>query len=213
MANKNFDEKNASSDELYSWCIEEYKSLNVISRYLINNFYLSLAKKVLKNILHKVENFLEIGCGAAESTLRILPIIGNIKYEATEYDERYIEAINKRNLPFKVTQENVYNIKRSNATYDCVIMLEVLEHLENYDIALKELFRVSSKYVIISVPNEPLWRILNLMRFKYIKNLGNTPGHINHWNKNSLKKLLSRYGEVKTIVTPLPWIIMLIEKN
>jgi hypothetical protein len=85
----------------------------------------------------------------------------------------------------------------------------VLEHLTDYEAALKELFRVASGYVLISVPNEPLWRILNIFRLKYLKYLGNTPGHINHWSPAKLKKVLNNFGKVVKIETSIPWIICL----
>jgi hypothetical protein len=65
--------------------------------------------------------------------------------------------------------------------------------------------------VIIAVPNEPLWRILNILRFKYFKDLGNTPGHLNHWSKRKLKRLLSNYGDVIKIYKPLPWLIAVVK--
>jgi hypothetical protein len=89
----------------------------------------------------------------------------------------------------------------------------VLEHLENYEMALQELFRVSRNYVIIAVPNEPLWRFLNLARLKYLKDWGNTPGHINHWSAASLAGLISKYGQVIKIYRPMPWIILLAKKK
>lgn len=205
--------ENMNSDELYNWCMTEYNSSNVILKYLINKFYGTLETKILKPYLDNIESVLEVGCGAGESSQRIHKMLGDRKFDPTEYDDRYIEAIERCNYPFKVTKEDVYKLTKSHGEYDCVVMLEVLEHLENYKQALKELFRVSSRYVIISVPNEPTWSLLNLVRLKYFKSLGNTPGHINHWNKRRLSVLLGEYGKVLNIVTTLPWVIAIVEKK
>ena len=86
-----------------------------------------------------------------------------------------------------------------------------MEHLDNIDLALQELFRVSGKYIVISVPNEPLWRFLNFFRFKYMQYFGNTPGHINHWSPRELKLLISKYGKVLEVHKSFPWIILLAE--
>ena len=40
-------------------------------------------------------------------------------------------------------------------------------------------------------PREPLWRGLNIARGAYLKDLGNTPGHLNHWSKRGFVALLS----------------------
>jgi len=53
---------------------------------------------------------------------------------------------------------------------------------------------------------------MNIMRVKYISNLGNTPGHINHWSRKKFLKLLSKYFKVINYKNSTPWIIVLVEK-
>ena len=55
-----------------------------------------------------------------------------------------------------------------------------------------EMARVALRHLLVSVPREPLWRGLNMARGAYLKDLGNTPGHLNHWSKRSFVALLSR---------------------
>ena len=45
------------------------------------------------------------------------------------------------------------------------------------------------------MPREPLWRGLNMARGAYVKDLGNTPGHLNHWSRKAFVELLSRHGD------------------
>ncbi|MGD8379445.1 MAG: methyltransferase domain-containing protein [Gammaproteobacteria bacterium] len=97
---------------------------------------------------------------------------------------------------------------RADNSFDCVLLLEVLEHLDDYRQALREIFRVSSRHVIISVPNEPLWRVLNMARGKYWGALGNTPGHVNHWNRHALTALVNEFGVCRQVRTPLPWLMV-----
>ncbi len=42
-----------------------------------------------------------------------------------------------------------------------------------------------SRHLLVSVPREPLWRALNMARGAYWRELGNTPGHLNHWSRRS----------------------------
>ena len=206
----NFDIKNASADELWDWYILEYQSRNPISNMLYNNFYNNL-KKLLSE-LEGVNKYLEIGCGTGESTKRLLGMIGeDCHLESSEYEQRLVQKLNSINFPVNVIEESVYELKRENHSCDCILLLEVLEHLDDYELALKELFRVSGRYVIISVPNEPMWRILNMMRGNYWSDWGNTPGHINHWSPSRLKALLTEYGDVVMTLTPTPWIMMLVK--
>ena len=44
-----------------------------------------------------------------------------------------------------------------------------------------------------------------------IKDLGNTPGHVNHWSKRGFEALLSRHGEVVETRSPFPWTMTLVK--
>ncbi|WP_421120557.1 hypothetical protein ACE2AJ_04385 [Aquihabitans daechungensis] len=46
---------------------------------------------------------------------------------------------------------------------------------------------------------------MNLARGKYIKDKGNTPGHINHWSKKRFAELVDRRFDVRTVRSPVPW--------
>jgi len=206
---KNINENTATADELWEYCLLEYQSTNPLTKKLIGNFYNKLG-----NIISNFDsNFriLEVGCGAGESSRNIFNMLKGQYFEASEYDERYVKKLLELNIPYIISQEDVYKLHRKDNEFDCVILLEVMEHLIDYEAALKELFRVASRYVLISVPNDPAWRVLNIIRLKYLKDSGNTPGHINHWTPSKLKKILNNFGKVVKIETSLPWIISLTE--
>ena len=86
--------------------------------------------------------------------------------------------------------------------------LEVLEHLDDPDAALAEICRVSKRWVITSVPREPVWRALNLMRLKYVSGLGNTPGHLNHWSKGRFTRFVGTRLDVRKTLSPFPWTML-----
>ena len=52
---------------------------------------------------------------------------------------------------------------------------------------LAEMARVARRHLLVSVPREPLWRGLNMARGAYLRDLGNTPGHVNHWSKRGVR--------------------------
>jgi ubiquinone/menaquinone biosynthesis C-methylase UbiE len=207
-----FDEQNATEDELWNWCRLEYGSSNALVKMMIENYYEKI-KDIIKVYFRENMTVLEVGCGAAESSDKIFKMLNGQQFVISDYDIRYVNKIREHKPYLKVSQESVYELKRAENSFDAVFFLEVLEHLENYELALSELFRVSKEYVIIAVPNEPLWRLLNLARLKYIKDGGNTPGHINHWSLFSLTKLISKYGKIIRYYQPLPWIILLVKKQ
>lgn len=94
-----------------------------------------------------------------------------------------------------------------------LICCEVLEHVSDPERGLKIIADCTDEFFIVSVPHEPIWCMLNMFRGKYLKRFGNTPGHVNHWTKHSFRNMVSKYGEIIAIGTPLPWIMMLVKKR
>ena len=67
-----------------------------------------------------------------------------------------------------------------------------------------------SRHLLVSVPREPLWRALNVGRGAYVRQLGNTPGHVNHWSKAGFLRMLERHGDVLEARSPFPWTMVLV---
>lgn len=93
--------------------------------------------------------------------------------------------------------------------FDLVMAIEVFEHLPDPDAALAELDRVCSGTLIASVPFEPIWRIGNMARGRYLRDLGNTPGHINHWTNRGFSRLVGSRFDVVSTANPMPWTMVL----
>ncbi|MEA3499907.1 MAG: class I SAM-dependent methyltransferase [Candidatus Marinimicrobia bacterium] len=184
----------------------KYLSKNYISKYLVNNFN-EVIKLILSDI--KFKNYLDIGCGEGVILSILKTQIKDKNCYGIDIDQNHIEKA-KFNAPFcHYKIGDIYKIPFSKNSYDLVTCFEVLEHLEYPHKAIKELKRVSSKYNLISVPREPLWCMLNMIRGKYWKGLGNTPGHINNWSTKDIVNLLSNYFQIVKIYKPIPWTIIL----
>lgn len=91
---------------------------------------------------------------------------------------------------------------------DLVIGLEVLEHVPAPERALAEIARVCARAAVLSVPREPIWRIGNMARGRYLRDLGNTPGHVNHWSARSFERLVGEHFSVERTARPLPWTML-----
>jgi len=94
--------------------------------------------------------------------------------------------------------------------FDLVCAIEVLEHVPDPERMLAEMTRVARSRVLVSVPREPLWRGLNMARGAYVRDLGNTPGHVNHWSKRAFVELVGRHGRIEDIRSPFPWTMLLV---
>lgn len=188
----------------------KHTSKNPIQKFLIKNFFsslISLAKPL------KADSILDAGCGEGFTMNKLRENGIGKKIEGIEYEKDAIDFGKKIFPNLIIKQASIYDIPYGNNSFDLIICTEVLEHLEDPTKALREILRVSKKYLIISVPNEPLFMISNLLRGKNLSRLGNDVGHINHWNPLSLKKyLMQNKVKVKIIKLPFPWILILGEK-
>lgn len=200
------DEKTASAEELWDYYMGKYRSQNPIAKWLTQGFFTAIENLIKQ--LPQDYRILEVGCGPGESTRKIHSMLNGQYLEASEYEQRLVDMHEKFGFPVPLSQESAYEMHREDNEFDCVLLLEVLEHLEDYESALQEIFRVAKKTVIISVPNEPLWRCLNFARGKYWSDWGNTPGHLNHWSRGKLLKLLQPYGNIASVQNPIPWTIV-----
>lgn len=168
---------------------DKYNSKNPLIRWVVNRF-LNCLYFFLDEI--KPKSILDIGCGEGEIEKRSRKRYGNI----------YIKGIDPGDVrtykDFDFVVGNALTYKDDNQ-YDVVIMLEVLEHIKDYKKVLVNIKKIKAKNIIISVPNEPWFRLCNLLRFTYIKRLGNTPGHVNNFTKRNFKKILKENFSARKI--------------
>jgi 2-polyprenyl-3-methyl-5-hydroxy-6-metoxy-1,4-benzoquinol methylase len=188
---------------------DKYSSNNPIVRYIMQGFESSLSDLVQ---IVAPESIHEIGCGEGYWTLRWAE--QGISVRGCDFSKHAIalaqeNAIARGLPPETFAIKSIYDLVAEDDRNDLVVCLEVLEHLENPEAGLKALQRVVGRYLIVSVPREPIWCGLNLARGKYLKNWGNTPGHIQHWSKASFIKLISKYFNVVKVRSPLPWTMLL----
>jgi ubiquinone/menaquinone biosynthesis C-methylase UbiE len=98
-------------------------------------------------------------------------------------------------------------------SFDLVLACEVLEHVKTPSEIVREMARISKEWVFVTVPLEPYWRLLNILRGKYISRLGNTPGHVRHFSIKGIVNLLSIYLSISNVRVVFPWIFVLCQKD
>lgn len=178
--------------------------------------YFNSVEQLLKDAGLKTGVAIELGCGEGYSTERLHKMLPKgITLEASEFVEDLVPLAQKLNPGIKVTQESVYELNHADNTFDLIFLLEVMEHLDYPEKALEEIQRVLKPggFLILGVPREPLWCMLNMARGKYLAHFGNTPGHLNHWSKTTLVRFMTKHFEKPLVVrNPLPWNQVLIRK-
>lgn len=187
---------------------DKYGSRNPIVKWIMKGFNSTLSDLVTKA---KPESIHEVGCGEGYWVLHWNA--QGVIARGCDFS-RDVIAIARENainlgLPTSLFEsKSIYDLNSDQDSADLVVCCEVLEHLESPEAGLQALQRITRRSLIVSVPQEPLWCVLNLARGKYISRWGNTPGHVQHWSKGEFIQLVSKYFEVIETRSPLPWTML-----
>lgn len=187
----------------------KHKSKNYFYRKLVENYRFTL-QSLLQNI--SINNCLEIGSGEGYIIDYILSTNPKIQMLGSDISSSMVYLARKKRENVKWCVFDGRNIPIRGNFFDLVVACEVLEHINNPSYTLKEMHRVTKKYIIISVPFEPYWRLMNIARLKYLNSFGNTPGHINHWSLKGITKLVEVYFLPLEIRISFPWIFIKAQK-
>jgi 2-polyprenyl-3-methyl-5-hydroxy-6-metoxy-1,4-benzoquinol methylase len=201
-------ENDAAAGKLFTGVAhaEKYQSGNWIARRLVNNFLSTVVATVREAGSNEVH---EIGCGEGH-ILGLLAAEGfrvrGCDISADSLAVARSEAA-KRQLDIPLALKSIYDLAPEDAA-DTVVCCEVLEHLTDPGAALEKLVSIARKDLIVSVPREPIWHILNMARGKHLTALGNTPGHFQHWSRRGFVDFIGRHAEIAAVKTPLPWTLV-----
>jgi 2-polyprenyl-3-methyl-5-hydroxy-6-metoxy-1,4-benzoquinol methylase len=187
---------------------DKYGSTNPVVRRLMAGF-----EDTLDELFAQAApgSLLDVGCGegvlverwARRTGGRVVGIDLDDPHLHAEWAKRQVP-----NLEYRVMKAE--NLPFADGEFELATAIEVLEHVPDPEHTVAEMARVASRHLLVSVPREPLWRGLNLARGAYLKQLGNTPGHVNHWSKRSFVSLLSQHGTVVEARSPFPWTMLLV---
>jgi 2-polyprenyl-3-methyl-5-hydroxy-6-metoxy-1,4-benzoquinol methylase len=188
---------------------DKYGSTNPVARRLMAGF-----ERMLDELFSQAApaSVLDVGCGEGVLTEQWADRIAPGRIVGIDLDDPKLAAEwagrQRPNLTFAPME--VERLAFGGGEFELVAATEVLEHVSDPERALAEMARVASHHLLVSVPHEPLWRALNMARGAYLRQLGNTPGHLNHWTRRSFVRLLGRYGEVTEVRAPFPWTMLLV---
>ena len=188
---------------------DKYGSSNPVVKRLMEGFESSLDE--LWGIAQP-RSILDVGCGEGVLTQKWAERLGDGRIVGIDLEDPKLQAEwEKRSRPnLDLRVEEATSLSFGDGEFDMATAIEVLEHVPEPERTLSEMARVAERWLLVSVPREPVWRMTNMARGAYLRDLGNTPGHVNHWSKASFKKLLSRYGTIQEVRSPFPWTMLLV---
>jgi len=146
---------------------------------------------------------LEVGCGEGVIAQRLHHHFGQVV--ALDLPDAGLRA-HWRGVPGPgFLHADAHHLPFADKRFDVVVAAEVLEHLPDPDRGLQELARVGRRHLVLSVPQEPIFRGCNLLAGRYLGDLGNTPGHLNHWTRRGFTRFVAGVAEVHQVTSPFPW--------
>jgi len=188
---------------------DKYGSSNPVVKRLMAGFESALEELFG---LAAPASVLDVGCGEGVLVHRWALERPRARMVGIDLEEESIQAgweeHQAPNLSYRVMPAE--NLPFSEGEFELASAIELLEHVPDPEHTLAEMARCASRHLLVSVPREPLWRMLNMARGAYWPAMGNTPGHLNHWSKRSFVELLSRHGEVVELRSPFPWTMLLV---
>ena len=130
---------------------------------------------------------MDIGCATGEYCRKLT----SLGYKCVGIDINPLYIAKQKGKGIEAQVMDAESLKFSDNSFDTALLFEVLEHANNPDAILKEAKRVSSKNILITVPN--------CSNFLKLKKMGLTYEHmlekdyINFFTKEDLENLLSKY--------------------
>ncbi len=167
------------------------------------------AQKIVSEVkLLNCGSVLDVGCGTGYISKQISNCV------ACDLDLQRLDiARNHTKGCVPLMAASVTQLPFRDSSFDLVLATEVMEHVPDTRNMLEEIKRVSARYSLITVPNEPLFRIANICRGKHLAQFGNTEGHIHHWNKSTLHDLLCmHFSNVDVRTNSLVWLMAVCKK-
>jgi ubiquinone/menaquinone biosynthesis C-methylase UbiE len=146
---------------------------------------------------------LEVGCGEGVIAAQLARRFGEVV--ALDLPDAGLRAGWRRHRGPRFLHADAQALPFADDRFGVVVAAEVLEHLADPAKGLQELARVGRAHLVLSVPQEPLFRCCNLLAGRYLRELGNTPGHLNHWSRRGFVRFVAQVAEVREVTSPFPW--------
>ena len=190
--------------------VRKHTTRNPLQRLLIKRFHGRLMQ-LLDGL--EFSTALDAGCGEAFILPRLAARYTGARFTAMDREAQALRY--PGNFPAGVPRVcgDAARMPYRDGAFDVVVITEVLEHLETPAVCLREIRRVTRRYLVATVPNEPYFRLANLLRCKNIAALGNDPGHIQHWSSAAFAVLVNEQFRLLRRTTSFPWTLVAAERR
>jgi SAM-dependent methyltransferase len=185
---------------------KKYANKNPIHQLVLGRFFNIVADEI-GSISRG--NVLDFGCG--EGLLLQELKKRNIYFESLlgiDIREDALEQARSLHPDYLFEKKDILQWDCKPKSFDLIIASEVLEHLIEPERVMVRITELCRKDILLTVPWEPWFRLMNLLRGRDIRHFGNHPEHVNLWAFNEFLRFVNKYASVKNARISFPFIIV-----
>lgn len=148
---------------------------------------------IFQGIPKTAQTILDAGCGEGITLEKLIPLFPKAVIRGVDFLDENISICWRHRLP--ASKGDLTHLEMADSSFDCCILSEVIEHIENYQCVLSELSRILKPLgrLIVVFPNDFIFKIARLVTFKFSE-ASYDPGHVKQWSPRSMKQALENAG-------------------
>ncbi|HEY3296924.1 MAG TPA: class I SAM-dependent methyltransferase [bacterium] len=192
-----------------------YRSANQSKWEFSNGLYQRHLELYLDRMYHFLsrsgaQNVLDAGCGEGIVYRAMRERGYRGAWTGFDFSRQAVEFARKSSPEARWQHASAYSIPFAAASFDLVFSSQVLEHLTNPQIPLREYARVSARWILLSVPLEPYFRTLTWLSVHL--HIGGDPGHVNFWTPHAFRNFVRPAAHLRHWERTTVYQIALLEK-
>ena len=161
---------------------------------LIVRLYWNYRDRVILQYI-KGRKIIDLGCGEGITLEKMVKKFPQFQIMGVDNDPEKIKICRQHRLP--VTLGNITHLPIKSGTFDCALLIEVIEHLSSKQVnqAIKEVRRLLKPggRLIILFPNDRNFKIGRLLTLKFKEAFYNY-GHLRQWSPTEAQKTFHQAG-------------------
>ena len=159
----------------------------------IGRWYWDYRDRRTLSFIGKEKVILDVGCGEGITLERILKKFPDGIIQGIDDSAEKVQICRNLGLPARVG--NVYDLAFAANSFDCCLLLEVIEHLKDPSRAFGEIHRVLKKggLLLLIFPNDLLFKAARLCFFKLAEAFAPS-GHVRQWTPGAMERALKTNG-------------------
>jgi len=176
----------------------------------IGRWYWDFRDNIIFNFIKPDDqDILDLGCGEGITLERLIKNFPGRNIHGIDIMPENIEVCKSFQLPARLG--NVCSLGVRDSSQDVVLFLEVLEHLSEPGIAIREIHRIlrPGGRVLILFPNDRMFFFSRLITLR-LKEAFYDPGHVRQWTIADVARLVSSEGFRPVAFKIIPFYIWMI---